>query len=397
MKMKTKLFVKSYIMLVAILLICAICLSITMVFGTSITANAEEELSDYDRVLLDTIDSLYGEEYDSISITADTLYDLNLNSLGYTYSFSIDGENGYAILVALGEEIRVTEIVFDAISPYEAIVGVPVYIVEMVYAEYVNNKYVINGNEYAYNVLFEAYPNHYQGATNLVESSYSISFVSKDEDEYKQAYTTPSYYNRTGLTNTCACVAGANLISYFDRYQTNLIADYTPGSAIGSIYRYKTSNTTIDGLVSQLYTDMGTNSTGVGTTVPEFVSGMQTYCSRAGYSIDFTNCKAGNVINYSLAKSNILAGKPVVIFVSNFEIATLYEETNKDVYLTYSGQAYHTFVAFGYRDVTYTYSDNTTSQSNFLYVSTSFSDMLRAYLNVNNNLTTDTAYVVNIY
>ena len=85
------------------------------------------------------------------------------------------------------------------------------------------------------------------------------------------------------------------------------------------------------------------------------------------------------------------------IFVSNFEIATLYEETNKDVYLTYSGQAYHTFVAFGYRDVTYTYSDNTTSQSNFLYVSTSFSDMLRAYLNVNNNLTTDTAYVVNIY
>ena len=56
--MKTKLFVKSYIMLVAVLLISAICLSITMAFGTSITANAEEELSDYDRVLLDTIDSL---------------------------------------------------------------------------------------------------------------------------------------------------------------------------------------------------------------------------------------------------------------------------------------------------------------------------------------------------
>ena len=397
MKMKTKLFVKSYIMLVAVLLISAICLSITMVFGTSITANAEEELSDYDRVLLDTIDSLYGEEYDSISITADTLYDLNLNSLGYSYSFSIDGEKGYAILVALVEEIRVTEIVFDATSPYEAIIGIPVYVVEMVYAEYVDNKYVINGNEYTYAVLSEAYPNHYQGADNLTIGSYSISFVSKDEDEYKQALVTPSYFNRTGLTNTCACVAGVNLIAYFDRYQTNLIVDYAPGSAIGSLYRYKTSNTTIDGLVSQLYTDMGTNSTGVGTTVPEFVSGMQTYCSRVGYSIDFTDCKSGNAINYSLAKSNIIAGKPVVIFVSSFEAATVTENTNEDVYSTYSGQAYHTFVAFGYRDVTYTYSNNTTSQSNFLYVSTSFSDMLRAYLNVNNNLTTDTAYVVNIY
>ncbi|NCA68354.1 MAG: hypothetical protein EOM87_09885, partial [Clostridia bacterium] len=57
-----------------------------------------------------------------------------------------------------------------------------------------------------------------------------INYTSKvTEEDYINA-TFPEYYNTNGnLTNTCAPVAGAMIVGYYDRTYTDLIANFTPG------------------------------------------------------------------------------------------------------------------------------------------------------------------------
>ena len=393
--MKAKTYEKTTLVIVAFLLIIATSMSLGLVAKSDKVAKAQVE-DEYDVVFYETLSVLTPTSLDGLGWNRSVIYDLSLCALGYVYDFIGENVQGYAILIEDRNGISLVEMAFDEANPYEGADGLNVYLTSFTYANYVNGFYNLAGLLLTEEQLKALYPNHHRGLSTLTPVPYEINYASKTETEYSLAKRIPSYVDPNSSLSTCAVVAGTNLIAYHDRFATNLIANYTPGSGLGSMYVYKTQNATINALHNQLYVDMGTNTAGVGTTVSQFMVGMNTYCVRQGYTANFSRCDTNGALNWQSAKVHIDGGRPLVLFTSEIEISNLEEQTNEDYYDAFWGSDNHAVVAFGYREVDYTKGDNSVQNAKYLYVATGNSQITNGYLNVSNNFNLYEAYAVSI-
>lgn len=359
---------------------------------------------EYDVVFLENIEKLAKENYEgeiNLEATKELIYDINLDTLGYVYNFTINNENGYAIAINSIGIFEIVELFFNSKNPYENIQNEQrVYVDNMTYLYYIDTSYYfINNNEIKLaiddlDIFMEVA--YFSNNVSFTPSSENIYYTSKVESRHQLSKIHPYLVEVDFLRNECAVIAGANLIQYWDRYKSNLIPNYSPGRELGTAYIYSGSSTTTNNVISELYNNMGTNNPNLGTTITQFKNGLTTYANKKGYSINFDSCMQNNSFNYNMAKEKLIQGQPVALFLDKYHLATMTNETGYDHIDYLIDTSTHTMVGFGYKEIVYTLSNGTNRIDKYIEIATASSVRSKGYLNVNYHNQIDQAYGVSI-
>ena len=207
--------------------------------------------------------------------------------------------------------------------------------------------------------------------------------------------TFPNYENYS-QENSCAPMAGALCVTYYDASLTNLIPNYEPGSYYNGQYYFRAQNSTFYALKESLYTIMGTNTENPGTSVSQFKSGLKTYVENQDYSIAYNNC--GSTFNLNTAVNYFSLQRPIVLFLGSYIYHPATSVTLTDTYLSMNARAKnvgHVVVAYGYREYHF-YKDGEMFRTEKFLV-TVFGDGTQGFLSVNDVSGIDEAYAINIY
>lgn len=386
--------VTSVIAFIAVLL-CIISVSIPLH-----TANAyamELNNDECDEVFWKSISELYEGDNSLLTVAAtkEIVYDIDLNELGFIYDFYANNEHGYAVIIDMDGQFEAIEFFFDASNPYVNVGqgDYRIYVSTMVYLTYDDGVYYFVDEDYALpeNIISSMREIAFQGGDrSLGNYSEYVYYTNRSETKHELAKRHPGLIEVSGLMNACAPIAGGNLIQYWDRYKTNLIANYTPGTTIGNFYLYKEASATTDAMVTQLYSDMGTN--GTGTTIAQFISGINTYCTRQGYTATFTSCMSNNSFVYTTAKQQLTAGNPIVLFLDTYTIGKITENDGYDLLSYKIGSDTHVMAGFGYKEVTYSLTNGGTRQDYYIAVGSGLAERNRGFFNINYNTQIDAAY-----
>ncbi|MDE6285346.1 MAG: hypothetical protein K2M17_06325 [Bacilli bacterium] len=367
-----------------------------------ITAKAMElDNDEFDAVFLKTVEEyVYDNCYGDIELVAgkELLYDIDINTIGYIYDFTLNAEDGYAIVVNSNGYPEVAEIYFNSVNPLKDVEDKRIYITNSLYVYYQDTSYYLTSGEEISAEGVEALRDiaYYSSDAVITTSSETIYYTTKVEtDAYQMAKRHPAINKITGYSNACVPLAGANIIQYWDRYLPNLIENYTPGIAAGSYYLYNTPNNVLTNMAIELYNLMGTST--AGATISQFKSGMNSYCSRKGYSISYESCMSSGRLNYTLAKEKMRNGRPMVIFADPFTVATISSSGNSDNIEYFKASAGHSVAGFGYKDIQYTLSTGQTRTDNYIEIASGLADCAVGYYNINYDTTIYDAYAVYIY
>ncbi len=207
--------------------------------------------------------------------------------------------------------------------------------------------------------------------------------------------TFPAYYNTNdSLLNSCANVAGANLIGYYDRYYENLIPDCAPGIARGNNYTYYLMTNNLakrQAVIDDLYIRMGTNTIEPGTDQTGYKNGLTSYVNSKGLSATYASVMTNANLDMSKVHQALSNGKPISLYLSGYNISNVYDMDDGSVTLTKSiFTTNHIMIVYGYQTVDYYNASNALIKSKtYLYVATG-SDQVGQYI-LNNNGTINDA------
>lgn len=232
------------------------------------------------------------------------------------------------------------------------------------------------------------------GIALLSETNITVNYESKDEDLFRMVLKHPCYA-ASPYVSSCACIAGANVIGFYDRYDEELIPNHKSGTTFQGYFLYSIEDAYITELVKQLYADMGTNSDG--TTVAEFKNGMSKFVNRKGKTISYTSCMKNKKFDYATAKSYMEANQPVVLFCSGYNVADFHTSEKSDRIDYYESSANHVMVGFGWQEVNYTLTATSSVLYQYIAVASCTGSKSSGYFDINYNTTINDAYAINIY
>ena len=399
--------IKSICILLLLGVNCVITFSFVFFASFADIAYAEEEYnSEVDAIFVKNVAKLAKENYFGNIVlisTKDNLYDINLESLGYIFDFTVNNEPGYAIAINHNGIYNITEVFFNAINPYKGLTDIKkIYLKEFNYLYYCDDEYYFAEtdipvtDEIWTRILQKSYYSSTYNTEDSVITNETIYYIEKTENSYELAKRYPGLVQISAYSNACAPIAGANLVQYWDKYKANLIADYTPGTSLGNYYLYYEPSDTTDAVIGQLYSDMGTNTIENGTSIPQFLAGMSIYCNRAGYSFTYNSCMQNGQFSFTLAKQRIDAGEPLVLFVEDLSVAKIFALDGNDLidYALHYGS--HVIAGFGYKAIEYTLNDGTTLTNYYIAVASGIITKSRGYYNIAYNTVIDDAYGISI-
>ena len=366
----------------------------------AISANAEVSLEECDKVFAATMNSLIDEsdvENGKIISMRKPLYDISVKPLGCVYEFSLKDSEGYAIVINTDGNYVVQEVMPDAVSPYADCEGQCIYVGNMTYLEYSDGVYTDaeSGTVIPDEIVDYLAEDALYGDGGITTGGITINipYKSRTQNDFWMAVMTPDYHT-SPYVSSCACIAGANVVGYFDRYCPNLIPNFEPGYEYMGYYFYYGEMNEITPVVTQLYSDMGTTAS-AGTTTAQFLSGMTKYANRAGYNFSYSSCMSGSSFNYSAAKNGMHSNRPVVLFLTGYNVADIGPLDGYDSIAYILSAANHAMVGFGYYEINYTYDSGAQETFNYIYVASGIS-MATGYFNINYNTKINDAYAVSI-
>ena len=394
---------KKLFILLAIIMI-ALCVGF---FNQDIQIASAMEINgdEFDAIFIENIEKLAYENYQNdirVSATKEPLYDIELVQFGFVYDFTVNDEKGYAILINSNGMYEIAEVFFDADNPYRDIAQdeYRVYANNMLYLRYANGKhYMVQSNKCLDEItLNRIRDNAYYASSEITitTASESISFVSKQENKKDLAVKYPALSEVANYPNACGPIAGGGIIQYWDRFCTELIPNYTPYAKIGNSYLYKEISDTLNSVVVQLYQDMGTNTIKPGTSVNQFINGMNTFCSRQGYTISYSSCMSNNKFDYIKTKEYLESGMPIVLFLDTFNIATISSSDGVDDISYINGTGCHAMTGYGYKEISYVLNGNINRTDRYIAVGSGLSVCKRGYFNINYNTQIDDAFSISI-
>lgn len=203
----------------------------------------------------------------------------------------------------------------------------------------------------------------------------------------------PFFYPIAGIKNACGAVAGAEIVTFYDKYYENLIENWYPCYSSGD-YRLQ-SSTYIDPIIYELYDLMKINEDGHGVTETNFKAGLSKYFNNHGYSLSYQNAKSGSGLNYNTCVSAVNANKVIVLFTTAGPIYDVSQHSGYDTWIETNITANHIMVAFGYLQVKYYNGSGTVRTETFVRLVTGLDNPVMAYYKINpTNLVS--AYVVNV-
>lgn len=232
---------------------------------------------------------------------------------------------------------------------------------------------------------------NYGGTGTQTSATYDIPC-----DDYKAIDgavhdTPPSFGNGdTSMKNTCGPLAGMNIVTFFDRWCTELIPDYDPGIMFSSGYQYwgdrnlpQTENS-----IKSLYALMKTGEMG-GTTSANFKSGLKAYVNNAGYDISSSSFYGGTTtVSLSKLKTAINQDKVGLILCERFDYVSnivISEADSLARIVKVHYDAAHIMMVTGYETVAFYKDGITVATETFLCVSSGFSSGERGYVQLNDS------------
>lgn len=242
---------------------------------------------------------------------------------------------------------------------------------------------------------------HYFGISTIYTTTQTFSYSTKTTESYFINTSVPAYYDTANRDYTCAPVAGANLIGFYDRYFPNLVPDIATGYARGTRYNYYAMSryeTQLQSLINDLATRMGTNSNG--TNKDGFMTGFSSYVASRNLNVTFTNITQevtnAFVLDFEQAVAQLKNGNPIAFFTSGVNFTT-FTDTGSSVSMTIkSANDNHIFVAYGYQKVIYYDASGNVLRKYISFSTSSGENGLKGYYVLNNNMIVESALAVHI-
>ena len=241
----------------------------------------------------------------------------------------------------------------------------------------------------------------YNGASLENSEKVTIDFARKADDEIIINGGMPEYADGKGLLNSCANVAGATLLGYYDKTYDELIEGFSSARVIRDKVFYSRQTDAVDDVIARLYETMKTNVTEGGTTIANFKSGLQEYVNGQGLNISYSQVVSDYSLNFNAYENAINQEKPVVLFCSKYSLISLQafdseSDTEEFTMQHYTGN--HVVIAYGIRTIKYyNTSGNLIRTLHLLSVATGFSYSPFGYILLDDYGTLIDGYKVDIY
>lgn len=345
-----------------------------------------------DEYFLEFISSDVDEE--DINFSHTPLYNADLEESGREYIFTVDGQNGYALMTQFSGETQtfyeIEELFFNKTSPFASCLGLPVYITHNTYLEYKDQAFfdlstgVQVSDEQMAEYVFNGF-NYFGGGTaTFTNTTFTISYARKTTVNYSIQYDLPNI-NGSFQNGSCAHTAGAIILVYWDRFCENIIPNFEPMSVIGPFVVYKTITTEIEDLGFELIELMQIGEPHEGTTFSEFQLGMETLVERQGYTYTTTNLFSGGSFNFNNYKNSVENNIPVALFLSDFNMLDgILEDDGIDTIGNGYCPVSHVTAACGYKiDTYYDANDSVIQTRNYIKVASGLNSYGIGYLNIN--------------
>lgn len=241
----------------------------------------------------------------------------------------------------------------------------------------------------------------FNGATYEGSSTEIVDFARKDDEEISIKGAVPKYFNAGTYRNTCANIAGAILLGYYEKNYDELIPDFKAARVIRDKVLFATQTDAVQKVIDDLYVKMDTNIGGNGTTVNGFQSGLRQYVNEKGRNINYTAFVSNENLNIEQYKESIKNNIPVVLFVSKYTMIPLTEIYQNDYSDKYNKKIYggdHVLVAYGIREIQYYNGTGGLIKSTILLmVATGYSQDALVYVQIDDRMRIIDGYSVNIY
>jgi hypothetical protein len=387
----------------------AVCLGLiaALLLPTAVAARAlsqpNQDPADY---LTQTL-AAFGEKPDG-EYNRRNVYAYDLSPSGYEYTFTVNGEPAYALMTYFttpnGDLYHdITEMFFNTPSPFAQAKGLPVYIDKFVYFYYFNDTYTdLTDNSVAeYSALAIAaeqsdiYGEYSDGGTSSTDI---ISYAFRSKDSYEFEYGLPGYY-ASNHVNTCANIAGGNVLGYYDIFYPNLIPNHETLYEYNGKYYYKVQSDEVTSIISNdLYKYMQTSEQN-GTTFENFKSGLKKYVNQQGYNAEYYETVENHKLDIGAYLTEIYMGHPVAVFMAGYNITDgpFFDDGYDKVYLAYY-KTMHAMAASGFMEIEYYNSANVMfRKDSYLSVCTGNTWIKRGYMRLNDKETFNHAIGIEIY
>ncbi len=245
------------------------------------------------------------------------------------------------------------------------------------------------------------YGDGYNGAIMAGTESETITYAWKDETEYVIKGGLPLYYNTGSHTKTCANVAGAIVLGYYDKTYDDLIPNFTSARVIRDRILYNVQTDAVQAVIDSLYVKMDTDSTSGGTTITGFKNGLKSYINEKGKDVTYSVTGQNSQLNKTAFIQSIQNNRPVALFVSkytlipimNFSVSSTEDKLNKTKF-----EGNHALVSYGLKEVNYYNSNGSLKrQLTLLMVATGFCQEPLCYIELNSNSGMIESYQINVY
>ena len=241
----------------------------------------------------------------------------------------------------------------------------------------------------------------YNGAPFEHTETATIERARKADDEIMINGGMPEYADGKGLLNSCANVAGATLLGYYDKTYDELIEGFSSARVIRDKVFYSRQTEAVDNVMARLYETMKTNVTEGGTTIANFKSGLREYVNGQGLDIAYSQVVSDYSLGFNAYKGAIRQEKPVVLFCSKYSLVSLMafdaeSDTEEFTMQHYTGN--HVVIAYGIRTIKYyNAAGKLINTLDLLAVATGFSYSPFGYILLDDYGTLIDGYKVDIY
>lgn len=240
----------------------------------------------------------------------------------------------------------------------------------------------------------------FEGTGEQISATYSIYCDSYTMSDLAAHPYAPSFgTNDNSMKNACGPLTGMNIVTFYDRWYTNLVPNYTPG-IVNSKGKYQylpdMAGNATQACIKSLYSLMKTGELG-GTTAANFKSGLKKYVEDAGYSVSSSSFFSNSLtVNLNKLKTAINQNKVGVIMLRKFNyisnILNIEQESKVQVTKT-NMDAGHMMMAYGYMTLDFYQNGNVIRTETFLNVTSSDSSAKVGYIQVNDYLEIEEALI----
>ena len=240
----------------------------------------------------------------------------------------------------------------------------------------------------------------FSGSTASIDDSYQIAYDQLVLTVEGQASAPSIARQENDMQNACAPLTGSNVVAFYDRFFTDLIPNYEPGAInpYGN-YIYYTAGylPALQTLVRSLHTAMNSAD---GTTEAEFKAGMQSFLASKGRNITYYSFYSTTTnVDLSTLLYWLDNNKVGVLMCSTYNfVGSITNAATQKIYHVAKNNSYvgHMMLVYGYKIYEIYVDGELVRTDTFLSVSSGYSSGVDGYILLNDDLTIEKAYILDV-